>query len=127
MRHVLIMLALAAAPASTFAQSASIAETNAVARIAECLVQGAPNDWQRLYMVIELEKPGDATGNVRYLAMRLLDPDHPVAYTPCDIRKPALVLIEARKSQAPERQGWTGARLVLHDDGKFELNYDYPK
>jgi hypothetical protein len=121
------MLALAAAPASTFAQSATIAETNAVARIAECLVQGAPNDWQKLYMVIELKKPGDETGNVRYLAARAADPDHPVAYTPCDLRKPALVLIDARKHQVPERKGWTSARLVLHEDGKFELNYEYPK
>ena len=127
MRQILIMLALAAAPASMFAQSASISETTAVARIAECLVQGAPNDWQRLYMVVELENPGDETGNVRYLAARAADPDHPVAYTPCDLKKPARVLIEARKRQVPERKGWVGARLVLHEDGKFELNYDYPK
>lgn len=127
MRQMLIMLALAAAAASTFAQNASISETNAVARIAECLVQGAPNDWQQLYMVIELEKPGDETGNVRYLARRAADPDHPVAYTPCDFKKPAVILIEARKRQVPDRKGWIGARLVLHEDGKFELNYDYPQ
>lgn len=125
MRHVLIMLALAATPALAFAQGASIAETNAVARIAECLAQGAPGDWQRLTMVIELAKPGDETGNVRYLAAGA--DGAPQAYTPCDTRKPALVLIEARKSQAPERRGWISARLVLFEDGKFELHYDYPK
>ncbi len=127
MKHWLIMLFLAAAPASAFAQSASLAETDAVARIAECIAQGAPADWQRLYMVIDLEKPGDATGSVRYLASRASAPGEPVAYTPCDTRKPAMVLIEARKRQAPERKGWIGARLTLHEDGKFELNYDYPK
>lgn len=127
MKQALIMLLLAALPATGLAQSASIAETNAVARIAECLVDGAPNDWQRLHMVIELAAPGDETGKVRYLAARAAAPDNPVAYTPCDIRKPALVLLEARKQQVPERKGWTGARLTLHDDGKFELNYDYPK
>jgi len=125
MRHVLIMLALAAAPASAFAQGASISETNAVARIAECLAQGAPGDWQRLTMVVELEKPGDATGGVRYFATDASGKAEP--YTPCDTRKPALLLLEARKSQTPERKGWTSARLVLFEDGKFELHYDYPK
>jgi hypothetical protein len=125
MRHVLIMLALAAAPAIAFAQGASISETNAVARIAECLAQGAPGDWQRLTMVVELEKPGDATGGVRYFATDASGKAEP--YTPCDTRKPALMLLEARKSQTPERKGWISARLVLFEDGKFELHYDYPK
>ena len=127
MKHLLIMLCLALGAGSAFAQSASLAETDAVARIAECIVQGAPEDWQRLYMVIDLAKPGDETGQVRYLAARASAPDAPVAYTPCDTRKPATVLLEARKRQTPERKGWIGARLTLHESGKFELNYDYPK
>ena len=122
------MLCLALAPGSGLAQSgASLAETDAVARIAECIAQGAPNDWQRLYMVIDLAEPGAETGNVRYLAVRASAPNEPVAYTPCDIRKPATILLEARKRQTPERKGWIGARLTLHESGKFELNYDYPK
>jgi len=104
-----------------------MSETNAVVRIAECLVVNAPPDWQKLYMVIELPAPGAETGQVRYLATRASDPDKPVPYEPCDIKKPAQVLIEARKQQVPERKGWTGARLTLHESGKFELNYDYPK
>ena len=75
----------------------------------------------------DLAKPGDETGQVRYLAARASAPDAPVAYTPCDTRNPATVLLEARKRQTPERKGWIGARLTLHEDGKFELNYDYPK
>jgi hypothetical protein len=128
MRHLAIMLLLALGPGSSFAQSgASLAETDAVARIAECIAQGAPPDWQRLYMVIDLAEPGAETGRVRYLAARASAPNEPVAYTPCDTRKPATILLEARKRQTPERKGWIGARLTLHEDGKFELNYDYPK
>ena len=127
MKHLLIMLCLALGAGGAFAQGASLAETDAVARIAECIVQGAPEDWLRLYMVIDLAKPGDETGRVRYLAARASAPNEPVAYTPCDTRKPALILLEARKRQTPERKGWIGARLILHENGKFELNYDYPK
>ncbi len=127
MRHLAIMLSLTIAPVLALAQSASPGETEAVERIAECIVQGAPSDWRRLYMVIELEKPGDETGEVRYLATRASDPDQPVAYTPCDVRKPALILIEARKEMSPERAGWISARLLFEESGKFELHYDYPK
>ncbi|HET7672596.1 MAG TPA: hypothetical protein VFK84_19465 [Burkholderiales bacterium] len=121
------MLLLAAHPAAVFAQAASLSETNAVARIAECLVVGAPPDWQKLHMVIELAEPGAESGQVRYLAVRESSPDTPVPYVPCDLKKPAQVLIESRQQQVPERKGWTGARLTLHETGKFELNYDYPK
>jgi hypothetical protein len=121
------MLVLAAAPASAFAQAASLSETSAVARIAECLVVGAPPDWQKLQMVVELTEAGAETGQVRYLATRESSPDTPVPYVPCDLKKPAQLLIESRKQQVPERKGWTGARLTLHETGKFELNYDYPK
>jgi hypothetical protein len=121
------MLAMALAPGAAIGQAASLGETDAVARIAECIVQGAPPDWQRLYMVVELAKPGDETGEVRYLAARASEPDQPVAYTPCDIKKPALILIGARKRLPPDRKGWISARLTFHEDGKFELHYDYPK
>lgn len=121
------MLLLAAAPAAGFAQTASISETNAVARIAECLIVGPPPDWQKLHMVVELDEPGAQNGRVRYLAVRESAPDAPVAYVPCDPKKPAEILIDSRKWQTPERQNWTGARLTLHENGKFELNYDYPK
>jgi len=121
------MLLLALAPIGAFAQSASPTETEAVARMAECLVQGAPEHWQRIYMVIDLAEPGAETGKVRYLAALASAGDQPVAYTPCDARRPARILLDSREGQAPERRGWTGARLTLHADGKFELNYDYPK
>jgi hypothetical protein len=125
MRHALIMLALAAAPAIAMAQGASASETAAVGRIAECLAQGAPGDSQRLTMVIELAKPLDETGEVRYFATG--PTGEPRAYTPCDTRKPALILLETRGAQPPERRGWISARLVILGDGKFSLHYDYPK
>ena len=121
------MLLLATAPTVTFAQAASISETNAVARIAECLIVGPPSDWKTLYMVVELAEPGAQTGQVRYLVARESAPDKQEPYVPCDLKKPAQLLIDSRKWQVPERQSWTGARLTLHENGNFELNYDYPK
>jgi hypothetical protein len=126
------MLTLAAAflllgERPALSQEATVSETGAVARIAECLVVNAPHDWQQLTMEVRLDEPGAENGRVRYLAKLASTPDEPLAYTPCDAARPAKLLMESRTQQEPERRGWTAARLVLDNDGKFKLNYDYPK
>jgi len=126
MRHALIMLLLAAIPAIGFGQTASKAEAEVAQEIAKCMLETAPSDWQKLFMIIELPEAGAPAGRVRYMATRDFAPD-PVAYTPCDPQVPAKLLMEARETQATERRGWTGARLIISRDGRFDLNYDYPK
>ena len=123
MRHLLIMLSLV--PACAFGQAASDAERAAVTEIAQCIAQNAPEDWSRLIMVVQLEQAGAETGQVRYVAARASS-EELVGYVPCDPSRPARILLDARQEQAPEKRGWTGARLVLQRDGKFSLNYDYP-
>jgi len=123
MKRLLIMLSLV--PACAFGQAASDAERTAVLEIAQCLVQNAPEDWNRLIMMVHLEQPGEETGQVRYIAGRASS-EEPVAYVPCDRSRPARILLDARKEQPKEKQGWIGARLVLQRDGQFSLNYDYP-
>ena len=128
MRYLLTAVAaLAFAGPSARAQQASKAETQAVSSIVECLVEGLPEDWRRVEMIVELAKPGAETGDVQYLVSRAEAEDKQEPFTPCDVRKPARTLLEVRKSLAPKRRGWTGAKLVLLRDGKFGLNYDYPK
>lgn len=126
MRHALIMLLLAALPATGFSQTATKAEGEVAQEIAQCLVQGPPEDWQRLYMIIELPEPGAPAGRVRYVAEGKTSTQQ-IAYTPCDPKKPAQLLMDARENQTAERRGWTGARLVIHRSGRFDLNYDYPR
>lgn len=126
MRALLIAVTLAL-PALAYAQTASEKETAAVQSMLECLVQGLPEDWRRAEMMVELAKPGADTGDVEYTVVRSGAQDKPEAFTPCDVRKPPRTLLDARKSQAPARRGWTRARLVLQSDGKFEINYEYPK
>jgi hypothetical protein len=126
MRHALIMLLLAALPAIGFSQTATKAEGQVAQEIAQCLVQGPPEDWERLYMIIELPEPGAPAGRVRYVAEGKSGSQQ-VAYVPCDPKTPAQLLMDARENQSAERRGWTGARLVIHRSGRFDLNYDYPR
>jgi hypothetical protein len=120
------MLLLAALPAIGFSQTATKAEGQVAQEIAQCLVQGPPEDWERLYMIIELPEPGAPAGRVRYVAEGKAWAQQ-VAYVPCDAKKPAQLLMDARENQSAERRGWTGARLVIHRSGRFDLNYDYPR
>lgn len=119
------MLLLAALPASGFSQTASKAEAEVAQEIAKCMVQTAPSDWRKLFMIIELPEAEAPSGRVRYMVTRDFSPD-PVAYTPCDPQLPAKLLMDARESQPAERRGWTGARFTVSSDGRFDLNYDYP-
>jgi len=118
------MGATAQAPAG---KAASKTESSAVTSIVECMVPGLPEDWREAAMVVELAKPGDDTGAVQYLVARgeAKVPDQ--RFVPCDLRKPAVALIEARKLPPEAQRGWTGARLTIHRDGKFNLKYEYPK
>lgn len=130
MRHSPLIAALASlalAVPSAQAQQASKGETQAVSTIVECLAVGLPEDWERVKMIVELAKPGADTGDVQYLVARAAAPDKFEPFTPCDVRKPARTLLEARKTLAPKRRAWTAATLLLQRDGKFALNYDYPK
>jgi hypothetical protein len=124
MKHALLIM-LSLAPACALGQAASDSERSAVAEIAECIVQNAPQDWSRLVMVVQLQEAGAETGQVRYVAART-GADEPEGYVPCDPSRPARVLLDARKEQPPEKRGWIIARLVLRRDGQFSLNYEYP-
>lgn len=125
--RVLFALLALAAPLRAPAQEASKGETQVVQSVVECLATGLPDDWVRAEMIVELAKPGASTGDVQYLVARQGAEDKLEPYTPCDFRKPARTLLETRKSQPKARRGWTKARLVLQSDGKFSLNYEYPK
>jgi len=128
MKYLVMFLALA--PVAALAQSpqdASAAEARAVQSIVECMVPGLPENWRRAVMVVALAKPGDETGAVKYLVQRGDSEEELEPFMPCDAKKPARTLIEARRLQLPRRRGWTGARLSILPDGKFALKYDYPQ
>jgi hypothetical protein len=129
MRNLLTaLLAVAlAAPGALLAQTASAEETKAVTEIVECLLEGLPEDWVRAEMKIELAQPGADTGDVLYMVARGDSADKLQAFTPCDVRKPARAMLELRKTLPMERRPWIAATLLLQRDGKFGLNYDYPK
>ena len=125
-------LLLAAIAAALFpfhaglAQEANTIQMDTITEIFRCMAKGLPEDWASAHMIVELERPGDSTGKVRYLVFRKDAADKPDAFTPCDTDAPPQALIGLRALEPAERRGWTTARLVLERDGNFRLNYDFP-
>ena len=120
-------LKLPAQKAPSQSSSASANENETVMAIAQCMLAGLPEDWSVAAMEINLEKPFDVTGDVRYIVARGGETKPTEAFTPCDVAIPAKTLIEARRTQAKDRQGWIGARVTIFRDGKFGIRYGYPQ
>jgi hypothetical protein len=130
MRALLMVLAFAAAQAwgqATEERGASDAENRAVAYIVDCMVAGLPEDWKRAVMEVNLDKPYDETGGVRYLYARDENARPAEPFEPCDLKRPAKTLIELRETLAPAKRGWIGAQVTVLRDGRFGIRYGYPK
>jgi hypothetical protein len=127
MRAIGILLVFAATQALAQGQDATDAERRTVGDIVDCMVQGLPEDWKIAAMEINLEKPMDQTGGVRYSMSRQDNTPPSEPFEPCDVKRPARLLIELRSSLVPAQRGWIGAEVRVLRDGRFGIRYGYPK
>ena len=130
MRALAIVLVFAATQAlaqDVEQREAAEFENRAMAEIVDCLVQGLPQEWYRATMEINLEKPFDETGSVRYGFARNESEPPVEPFEPCDVKRPARTLIELRSRLPRERQGWIGAQVTVLRDGRFGIRYGFPK
>ena len=128
MRRLLLAAVVAALVPfhAALAQEANATQMETISEIFGCMAQGLPQDWASAHMIVDLERAGDSTGKVRYVAFRKDAADKPEFFTPCDTDGPPKALMALREQEPVERRGWTTARLVFERDGNFRLNYDFP-
>lgn len=128
MRRLLLAAVVAALVPfhAALAQEANATQMETISEIFRCMAQGLPQDWASAHMIVDLERAGDSTGKVRYVAFRKDAADKPEFFTPCDTDGPPKALMSLREQEPVERRGWTTARLVFERDGNFRLNYDFP-
>jgi hypothetical protein len=127
MAIVLLFAAAQAWAQTTEERDASEAENRAVAYIVDCMVSGLPEDWRRAAMEVNLEKPFDQTGSVRYVFAREDGVAPSETFQPCDLKKPARTLIELRDTLPTARRNWIGVQVTILRDGRFGIRYGYPK
>jgi len=130
MRALVIVLVFAATQVlaqGTEQRDAADFETRAMADIVDCMVQGLPDDWYRATMEINLDKPFDETGSVRYGFGRREDEPPVEPFQPCDVKRPARTLIDLRSRLPRDKQNWIGVQITVLRDGHFGIRYGYPK
>ena len=130
MRAMLIVLVFAATQAwaqSSEDRAASEAENRMVGDVMDCLIVGLPEGWRQATMEINLAKPYDDTGSVRYVFTREDNTAPSEPFEPCDVKRPAQFLIELRNKLPESRRGWIGAQVTILRDGRFGIRYGYPK
>jgi len=124
---VLVFAAVQVLAQTTEQREAADFETRAMAEIVDCMVQGLPDEWYRATMEINLDKPFDETGSVRYGFARTEDEPPVEPFQPCDVKRPARTFIELRSRLPSDKQGWIGAQITVLKDGRFGIRYGFPK
>jgi hypothetical protein len=124
---VLVFAAVQVLAQTTEQREAADFETRAMADIVGCMVQGLPDEWYRATMEINLDKPFDETGSVRYGFARREDEPPVEPFQPCDVKRPARTFIELRSRLPSDKQGWIGAQITVLRDGRFGIRYGFPK
>jgi hypothetical protein len=98
-----------------------------VQEIANCVLAGLPADW-KLAQIEVIEVGRDSRQREFEAKYSYSGSDGKGApFTPCDLREPARNVYKLNEALAPEKRNWSKATLVLSKEGKFELQYDYPK
>ena len=101
-----------------------------VGRIAECMRETAPKDWRQLAFTLDQEFPDpEKPGKVSASHKAAGKADKALRdIKPC--RRPDWVsrAVQAfRETQDEQASRWTGITVTLERDGKYTINFRYPK
>ena len=120
-------------PAKPAAKPDAKAEDNAptmdtvVQDIANCVLAGLPKEWVLAQVeVTEIGRDGKQREFEAKYSYSGADGKGAV-FTPCDLKEPAQNIYQLNAALEPDKRDWIKATLVLSNEGKFELQYDYPK
>ena len=101
-----------------------------IGKIAQCMAETAPKDWREIVFTLDQESadpenPGKVVASHKAAgradkALRDIKP----------CRRPDWVsraVQTFREIQDPKERGWTGITVTLERDGRYSINYRYPK
>lgn len=129
--RTLAALALAALCAPSLAQvQVKITQESLLNKIVECMSETAPKDWRELVFTLDQESPDrDHPGKTVASHKAAGKADKALReIKPC--RRPDWVskaVQTFREFQNEKERGWTGITLTVQRDGRYTINYRYPK
>ena len=92
-------------------------------QIFSCLAPGLPAEWKRTWVVVS---SGGSAASKFYYSNSLRD-EAGEEFVPCNAPEITRRIISLDAALPPNQLGWRSAKLVIDNEGAFELKYDYGK
>ena len=108
----------AAVPSS--APAAPTLDAKTVEQIFSCLAPGLPAEWKRTWVVVSA---GGAEAKFYY--SNSLRGDEGEEFKSCNAQEISRRIVGLDAALPPAQLGWRSARLVIDNEGAYELKYDY--
>lgn len=117
-----------AAPASVAARppAGGKPDPRLIENIFACLSPGLPNEWKKAWIVLAEPGPDRKLDAKFFYAVTAAD-DKGEAFVPCNAKAVADSVYGLNDLLAPEQRRWRAARLVITNEGDYELKYDYAR
>jgi len=117
-----------AAPAAVAARPAAGGKPDPrlIENIFACLSPGLPNEWKKAWIVLAEPGPDRQLDAKFFYAVTAAD-DKGEAFVPCNAKAVADSVYGLNDLLAPEQRRWRAARLVITNEGDYELKYDYAR
>ena len=101
-----------------------------IENIFACLAPGLPQDWKKTWVVVttvEAAAGKERQYNAKFFYTNSFGDDEGDEFVPCNAQEVSRRITGLSEGLPPERRGWTTARLVIDNEGEFELKYDYTR
>jgi hypothetical protein len=101
-----------------------------IGKVVECMSESAPRDWRQLVFTLDQESPDPENPGKAVASHKAAGKADkaPREIKPC--RRPDWVskaVQRFRELQDEKARLWTGITLTLERDGRYTINYRYPK
>jgi hypothetical protein len=95
-----------------------------VEQIFSCLAPGLPQDWKRTWVVVT---SGEAAIAAKFYFTSSFRDEDAEELVPCNAQEITRRIAGLSDALPPERRRWSSARLMIDNEGEYELKYDYAK
>ena len=105
-------------------------DSRLIENIFACLAPGLPQDWKKTWVVVtsmEAAAGKEPRYEAKFFYANSFGDDEGDEFIPCNAQEVARRITGLNDALAPDRRGWKTARLVIDNEGEFELKYDYAK
>ncbi|MBC7803520.1 MAG: hypothetical protein H7Y16_06545, partial [Candidatus Parcubacteria bacterium] len=104
-------------------------DSRLIENIFACLAPGLPQDWKKAWVVITSVEGagGGARYDAKFFYANSFGDDEGDEFAPCNAQEVSRRITGLNEALPADRRAWKTARLVIDNEGEFELKYDYAR